>query len=135
MRGIQGRSTRKESSGCIAGSKRERTTAESASGAAVKKSPIVRIVFFASGEMKARITAPNVGRKTSVVRMSAPRKSMERSASNIGLHLDPDVKNQSQNSNGEGERVVAHVPRREEADQIARQLHQEGRGICDPVDE
>src|SRR5258708_659394 len=72
----------------------------------------------------ARTRAPSVGRKTRVVRRSAPRGW--KVAKLIGLP-HPHVDEEHGDPQRECERVVADVPRREEAQEIARQLHEEGR--------
>src|SRR5450759_2800427 len=82
--------------------------------------------------MSARTSAPRVGRKTSVVRRSDPSgwKFPKLIASS-----HPHVDDQDGDAERERERVVADVPRREEAQEVARQLHEERRGIRDAVDE
>jgi len=54
-----------------------RTATETANVAPLARSATARIDFFASFERKRRTSAPSDGRKTSVVRMSAPSHWME----------------------------------------------------------
>jgi len=54
-----------------------RTATETANVAPLARSPTARTAFFAPSRRKRRTSAPSDGRKTSVVRMSAPSHWME----------------------------------------------------------
>src|SRR5664279_32279 len=93
------------------------------------------LAFFPAFEeagKNASTRAPTVGRKTSVVRRSAPKGW--KVAKLIGLS-HPHVDEEHGDPERERERVVAHMPRREETQEVARQLHEERRGVRDAVDE
>src|ERR1039457_6455522 len=90
------------------------------------------VASFEEPGKSGRTSAPRVGRKTRVVRRSDPSGGK---FAKLIASSHPHVDDQHGDAQRERERVVADVPCREQAQEVARQLHEERRGVREAVDE